>query len=34
MRRRGVHRVELWVLEHEASVGFYDRMFGWLGIRA
>ena len=31
MRRRGVHRVELWVLKHEASVACYARMFGWLG---
>lgn len=31
MRWRGVHHVEFSVLDYEASVAFYDRMFGWLG---
>jgi catechol 2,3-dioxygenase-like lactoylglutathione lyase family enzyme len=31
MRFRGVHHVELSVLDYPASIAFYDRMFGWLG---
>lgn len=31
MRWRGVHHVEFSVLDYEASVDFYDGMFGWLG---
>ena len=31
MRWRGVHHVEFSVLDYEASIEFYDRMFGWLG---
>lgn len=31
MRWRGVHHVEFSVLDYEASIAFYDRMFGWLG---
>ena len=31
MRWRGVHHVELSVIDYERSVAFYDRMFGWLG---
>ncbi|MFD2113244.1 VOC family protein [Thiorhodococcus fuscus] len=31
MRFRGLHHVELSVLDYERSVSFYDRMFGWLG---
>lgn len=34
MRWRGVHHVEFSVLDYEASIGFYDRMFGWLGYRS
>jgi catechol 2,3-dioxygenase-like lactoylglutathione lyase family enzyme len=34
MRWRGVHHVEFSVLDYEASVAFYDRMFGWLGYRS
>jgi len=30
MRFRGVSHVELNVLNYEASIPFYDRMFGWL----
>jgi len=31
MRLRGVHHVELSVLDYDASIAFYDRMFGRLG---
>ncbi|MCF8610225.1 VOC family protein [Gordonia sp. HY285] len=31
MRWRGVSHVEFAVLEYEASVAFYDGLFGWLG---
>ncbi len=31
MRGRGVHHVEFNVLDYEASIAFYDAMFGWLG---
>jgi len=31
MRWRGVNHVEFSVLDYEASIAFYDRMFGWLG---
>lgn len=34
MRWRGVNHVELSVLDYEASVAFFDRMFGWLGYRS
>jgi catechol 2,3-dioxygenase-like lactoylglutathione lyase family enzyme len=34
MRWRGVHHVEFSVLDYDASVAFYDRMFGWLGYRS
>jgi len=34
MRWRGVHHVELSVLDYERSIGFYDRMFGWLGYKS
>lgn len=34
MRWRGVNHVEFSVLDYEASVAFYDRMFGWLGYRS
>jgi catechol 2,3-dioxygenase-like lactoylglutathione lyase family enzyme len=34
MRFRGVHHVELSVLDYDASIKFYDRMFGWLGYRS
>jgi len=34
MRWRGIHHVELSVLDYEASVEFYDRMFGWLGYKS
>ncbi|SON56174.1 Glyoxalase/Bleomycin resistance protein/Dioxygenase superfamily protein [Hartmannibacter diazotrophicus] len=34
MRWRGVHHVEFSVLDYEASVAFYDRMFGWLGYKS
>ncbi|MBZ4023221.1 hypothetical protein CKO11_12210 [Rhodobacter sp. TJ_12] len=31
MRRRGVNHIELSVRDYEASVAFYDALFGWLG---
>ncbi|WP_099022016.1 VOC family protein [Mycolicibacterium palauense] len=31
MRWRGVHHVEVNVLDYEESIAFYDAMFGWLG---
>jgi catechol 2,3-dioxygenase-like lactoylglutathione lyase family enzyme len=31
VRWRGVNHVEFSVLDYEASIAFYDRMFGWLG---
>ncbi len=31
MRFRGVHHVEVFVLDYEESIRFYDRMFGWSG---
>jgi len=34
MRFRGVHHVEFSVLDYEASIAFYDRMFGWLGYKS
>jgi catechol 2,3-dioxygenase-like lactoylglutathione lyase family enzyme len=34
MRWRGVHHVEFSVLDYDASIAFYDRMFGWLGYRS
>ncbi|EJW10284.1 hypothetical protein A33M_0221 [Rhodovulum sp. PH10] len=34
MRWRGVHHVEFSVLDYEASVAFYDEMFGWLGYKS
>lgn len=34
MRWRGVHHVEFFVLDYEASVAFYDQMFGWLGYKS
>ena len=34
MRFRGVHHVELSVIDYEGSIRFYDRMFGWLGYKS
>jgi catechol 2,3-dioxygenase-like lactoylglutathione lyase family enzyme len=31
MRWRGVHHVEFSVLDYEASLAFYVKMFGWVG---
>jgi catechol 2,3-dioxygenase-like lactoylglutathione lyase family enzyme len=31
MRARGVHHVEVSVINYEESIQFYDKMFGWLG---
>jgi catechol 2,3-dioxygenase-like lactoylglutathione lyase family enzyme len=30
-RSRGIHHVELSVLDYEKSIEFFDKMFGWLG---
>jgi catechol 2,3-dioxygenase-like lactoylglutathione lyase family enzyme len=34
MRMKGVHHVELSVLDYEESIKFFDRMFGWLGYKS
>ncbi|NEV63736.1 VOC family protein [Thiorhodococcus minor] len=34
MRFRGIHHIELSVLDYARSVAFYDRMFGWLGYKS
>ena len=34
MRLKGVHHVEFSVLDYNASIAFFDRMFGWLGYRS
>lgn len=34
MRWRGIHHVEISVLDYDASVAFYDSLFGWLGYRS
>ena len=34
MRFRGLHHVELSVLDYPASVAFFDKMFGWLGYKS
>jgi catechol 2,3-dioxygenase-like lactoylglutathione lyase family enzyme len=34
MRFKGVHHVELSVLEYEESIKFFDKMFGWLGYKS
>jgi catechol 2,3-dioxygenase-like lactoylglutathione lyase family enzyme len=34
MRFRGVHHLELSVLDYPASIAFFDRMFGWLGYKS
>ena len=34
MRFRGIHHVEISVLDYEKSIRFYDRMFGWLGYKS
>jgi catechol 2,3-dioxygenase-like lactoylglutathione lyase family enzyme len=31
MRWKGIHHVELSVLDYKASIAFFDRLFGWLG---
>ena len=31
---KGLHHVELSVLEYEESIKFYDKMFGWLGYKS
>jgi len=31
---KGVHHIELSVLDYERSIEFYDRMFGWLGYKS
>jgi catechol 2,3-dioxygenase-like lactoylglutathione lyase family enzyme len=34
MRWKGVHHVELSVLNYEESIAFFDKMFGWLGYKS
>ena len=34
MRIKGVHHVELPVLDYQESVKFFDRMCGWLGYKS
>jgi catechol 2,3-dioxygenase-like lactoylglutathione lyase family enzyme len=34
MRWQGVHHVEFSVLDYDASIQFYDEMFGWLGYKS
>jgi len=34
MRWRGLHHVELSVLDYDASIAFFDEMFGWLGYKS
>lgn len=34
MRFKGVHHIELSVLDYDASIRFFDKMFGWLGYRS
>jgi catechol 2,3-dioxygenase-like lactoylglutathione lyase family enzyme len=31
VRLRGVHHVEVSVINYDESINFYDKMFGWLG---
>jgi catechol 2,3-dioxygenase-like lactoylglutathione lyase family enzyme len=34
MRWRGLHHVEFSVLDYDASIAFYDKLFGWLGYKS
>jgi len=34
MRWKGVHHVEFSVPDYDASIAFFDRMFGWLGYKS
>lgn len=34
MRWKGIHHIELSVLDYEASIAFFDKMFGWLGYKS
>lgn len=34
MRFRGIHHVEFSVLDYQASIAFFDKMFGWLGYKS
>lgn len=34
MRWKGIHHVELSVLDYADSIAFFDRMFGWLGYKS
>ncbi|MCG6942823.1 MAG: VOC family protein [Thiohalocapsa sp.] len=34
MRWKGVHHVEFSVLDYDASIAFFDKMFGWLGYKS
>ncbi|WKE64573.1 VOC family protein [Gallaecimonas kandeliae] len=34
MRFKGLHHIELSVLDYDASVAFFDKLFGWLGYKS
>ncbi len=34
MRLKGIHHIELSVLNYEESIGFFDQMFGWFGYKS
>lgn len=34
MRWKGIHHIELSVLDYEASIAFFDKLFGWLGYKS
>ena len=34
MRMRGIHHIEISVLNYEASIAFFDKLFGWLGYKS
>ncbi len=34
MKLKGVHHVEFSVLDYDASIAFFDKLFGWLGYKS
>jgi catechol 2,3-dioxygenase-like lactoylglutathione lyase family enzyme len=34
MRWKGIHHVELSVLDYDKSIAFFDKLFGWLGYKS
>jgi catechol 2,3-dioxygenase-like lactoylglutathione lyase family enzyme len=34
MRFKGIHHIELSVLDYEESIAFFDKLFGWLGYKS